>query len=424
MSEQLAKLFLRGKLINKTAKNLSKEELEEVERYCYMVWSDPDLANTKTIFCSKLGWMINSAYQDLETAMQEVWIVYWKTTVDILFHRPKQEMINIIQATCAKCKEIKVIDCSSCNATGVDMEGSKCTSCYGRKFSKTNPSATCKCGASATLVIEQDLFSMTDDEARECYSKITGKPAPEKDLSILLNPVQRRKFYKTTLWTYLKQIINENKPKTHKVVSTIRDYAEKVALSIINEIISESQKNKIEPTVLSDGTACIEFNTNLISLENVMKIRNLQDMMIKENVEVSLQADKIIVKKIGKTEIILANVKKTARVNYVSFSQPDENSDSGTYLYPNAFVEAIAPPSSPSEFESIDGLSGVRKNLDESSQKIFDLIINPPDDYAAKYSVNPVRRSNVSKFLGIPKSEVDAVWDKIQKATIKAGLHY
>lgn len=431
MSAQLAKLFLRGKLMNKTAKNLTNDQIKEVEKYCNIVWSDPDLAHTKTVFCSKLAWMIGNDYQDLEAGMQEVWIVYWKTTVDILFHRPKQEMINLIQATCAKCKTIKVVNCSTCSGSGTGEDHKKCISCYGHGFSKTDPTATCKCGASATLCIDDDLFSMSYEDAKECYTKITGKPAPERDLSILTNPIQRRKFYKTTLWTYLKQIINENKPKTQKVSTTIKEYAEKAATMIVLEIIGDSYKIKSETSTkswvkpLTQDYTEIEFDTNLISLEGVMKLRDLQDTMISHNVEITLNNDRISIKKIGDTNLIVANVKKTARVNYLSISQPDENDDGGskgTFLYPNAFVEAIAPPSSPSEMELLDGLLGVRKNLDDKSKKIFDLIISPPTEYSDKFSVNPVRRSNVSKYLNISKSEVDAIWEKIQKATIKAGL--
>lgn len=422
----LAKLFLRGKLIKKTAKNLTNDEKKEVEKYCDLIWQEPDLAHTKTVFCSKLSWMVGGDYQDLEVAMQEVWIVYWKTTVDILFHRPKKEIAELIQATCAKCKSIKIIKCNACYGSGT-FEGSKCTSCYGRGFSKTDAMATCSCGASATLCLDADVFSMSYLEAKKYYEKTTGKPAPERDMSILSNPIQRRKFYKTTLWTYFKQVINENKPKTHKVSSTIKEYAEKAAVTVILEIIGDSYKIKNESSMNSwikpdnHNNVEIEFDTNLLSLEGVMKLRDLQDSMIAHNVEIGLSHNLISVKKVGTTNMIVVDVKKSARVNYLSIYQPDDEA-SGTYLYPNAFVEAIAPPESPSEMEQLDGLLGVRRHLDEVSKKIFDLIISPPNDYAEKYSINPVRRSNVSKYLNISKSEVDAVWEKIKKATIKAGL--
>lgn len=423
----IAKLFLRGKLIKKTAKNLTSEESKEVEKYIDLIWQEPDLAQAKTIFCSKLAWILGGDYQDLETSMQEVWVVYWKTTVDILFHRPKKEMLDLIQATCAKCNEIKTTKCSLCNGCGI-VGATKCTSCYGKGFTKTNPEAICKCGASAILCSDEDIFSMSYDDAKKYYEKVTGKPAPERDISILMNPVQRRKFYKTTLWTYFKQIINENKPKAQKVLTTIKEYAEKAAVAVVLEIILDSYKLKAGQStknwikVISPDCTEIEFDTNLISLEGVMKLRDLQDSMISRNVEITLGQNVISIKKIGVTDLIIASVKKAARVNYLSITKPDDDKDNNTFLYPNAFVEVVAPASTASEFEMNDGLNGVRKNLDGLARKIFEIIVDPPDEYAAKYSINPVRRSNICKYLNISKSEVDSVWEKIQKATIKAGL--
>lgn len=439
MSNQVAKLFLRGKLMTKTAKNLTPIELKEVEKYCQIVWDDPAMARTKTTFCSKLAWTIGNEYLDLETAMQEVMVVYWKTTVDILFHKPKQEMQSLIEATCAKCNNIKTIKCNPCDETGFYSAG-KCDSCYGRGYAKTAPDMPCGCGSSATLDLTHDLFSMGLEEAREVYKSITKKEPPHRDLSLIENPLQRHKFYKTTLWTYLRQIMNENKPHAHKAASAIKDYAEKVALTITREIISQSIKKFHEVTKeategsgkrwikermneFADGYAIIEANTNLLSMDGVRRLRELQDMMISNNVEIVSKDTHITIRKIGNTSVIVANVRKESHVNFLSIAAPDEESPkNNTYLYPNVFVETIAPPTTISEVETQDGLSVVRRKLNPTAQRVFDLILSPPDEFSNVYSVNPVRRSNVSKFLNLSKSEVDAAWEKIQQATIAAGL--
>ncbi len=453
MSNQVAKLFLRGKLMNKTAKNLSPEQLKEVEKHIAIVWSDPALARTKTTFCSKLAWTIGNEYQDLEAGMQEVWIVYWKTTVDILFHKPKQEMQSLIQATCAKCRKLKTIKCHTCDGTGlftgsdaatgngrgIGNQIGKCADCYGRGYAKTAPEMICGCGSTATLDLDVDLFSMELDDARATYQRITGSEAPERDMSILENPIQRHKFYKTTLWTYLRQIVNENKPHTVKTSTTVKEYAEKVALAIIRDIVGESCKNiretkeaeapqgskrwSLERTnKFSDGAAVIEADTNLISLQGIGRLRELQDQMISNNVEITLHTDAISVRKIGPTSIIVASIHRSAQVNFLSLTQPDDDSARSTYLYPNIFVEPAAPPATISEMETQDGLRAVREKLGPVAQKIFDIILSPPDEYANQFSTNPVRRSNVSKFLNLSKSEVDAAWEKISQATIAAGI--
>ena len=139
--------------MNKTAKNLTEKQVKNVEDYCQMIWNDPELARTKTTFCSKLAWTIGNEYQDLDTGMQEVWVVYWKTTVDILYHRPKRDMKQMIEATCAKCGTVKTIKCSGCDSTGI-MSNEKCLICHGDGYTKIDPDMTCGCGATATLSLQ------------------------------------------------------------------------------------------------------------------------------------------------------------------------------------------------------------------------------------------------------------------------------
>jgi hypothetical protein len=432
---QVAKLFLRGKLMNKTARDLSPEQVKEVEKYIDIVWSDPALARTKTAFCSKLAWTIGNEYHDLEAGMQEVWIVYWKTTVDILFHRPKQEMQRLIQATCAKCCKLKTNKCNPCDGTGI-LNGN-CPECFGRGYTKTMPEMVCGCGTTATLDVSEDMFSMSMSVARETYRRITGNEAPARDLSIIENPIQRHKFYKTTLWNYLRQIVNENKPRTSTYTTTIKEYAEKIALRLVKDIVDEfckiSSRDASKDSAPQGSkkwwsarysfheAATIEADTNLISLHGVMRLRELQDQMISNNVEIVLQPDAIVIQKTGTTSILVASIQHTAQVSFLSLTPPTSESGS-TYLYPNVFVEPVAPPATISELETNESLAAVRRKLGPIEQKIFDIIIEPPDEYAGQYSTNPVRRSNVSKFLNLSKSEVDTAWAKIERATIAAGL--
>ena len=106
MAGQIAKLFIRGKIANRTAKNLHPEELEEVGRVCQMVYNDPQLARGRTEFCAALGRTIRSEYKDQEFAQQEAWISFWLAAVDVLHHRPKKQLKRLIEASCSECKTI------------------------------------------------------------------------------------------------------------------------------------------------------------------------------------------------------------------------------------------------------------------------------------------------------------------------------
>lgn len=88
---QLAKLYIRGSLVNSTAKNLTKQQKTQVENLMAQVWADPELDSTKTEFCSILKRTICNEYEDKEHAMAEIQITFWRTAVDILFHSPSKD---------------------------------------------------------------------------------------------------------------------------------------------------------------------------------------------------------------------------------------------------------------------------------------------------------------------------------------------
>ena len=88
---QLAKLFIRGSLINVTAKNLKEEQKEQVQNLMDLAWNDPLLEASKTEFCAALKRTIGNEYANATFAQQEAWITFWRTAVDILYHIPDKE---------------------------------------------------------------------------------------------------------------------------------------------------------------------------------------------------------------------------------------------------------------------------------------------------------------------------------------------
>lgn len=87
-SNQLAKLFIRGSLINVTAKNLTEEQKTNVVKLMNEAWNDKCLDNARHEFCNALDRTIGNEYKNREFAMNEIWITFWRTAVDILYHSP------------------------------------------------------------------------------------------------------------------------------------------------------------------------------------------------------------------------------------------------------------------------------------------------------------------------------------------------
>ena len=94
MSGQLAKLFIRGSLVNVTAKNLTETQKKAVDELMNKVWQDSALDTAKHKFCNVLGCTIGNEYKDKEFAMNEIWITIWRTAVDVLFHHPRPNVVE------------------------------------------------------------------------------------------------------------------------------------------------------------------------------------------------------------------------------------------------------------------------------------------------------------------------------------------
>ena len=98
MSGQLAKLFIRGSLVNVTAKNLTEAQKALVNELMNIVWEDRTLDTTKHKFCNVLASTIGNEYKNKDFAMNEIWITIWRTAVDILFHHPRPNVVENVHA--------------------------------------------------------------------------------------------------------------------------------------------------------------------------------------------------------------------------------------------------------------------------------------------------------------------------------------
>lgn len=94
MSGQVAKLFIRGSLVNVTAKNLDKDQHAIANELMQLAWNDPGLESAKTEFCSILKRTIGNEYLDKEFALEEALITFWRTAVDVLYHNVKPQVVS------------------------------------------------------------------------------------------------------------------------------------------------------------------------------------------------------------------------------------------------------------------------------------------------------------------------------------------
>lgn len=82
---QIAKLFLRGSLMNKTAKNLSPVQKTKVDLLIEQIVKDPEMQNGLYEFAIALRGTIKNEYNNKDACFQEAMITFWRTAVDVLY---------------------------------------------------------------------------------------------------------------------------------------------------------------------------------------------------------------------------------------------------------------------------------------------------------------------------------------------------
>lgn len=340
---QLAKLFVRGKLVNVTAKNLTEDQKKQVEDLMFQVWQDPELDSAKTEFCSILQRTIGNEYKDRDFAMAEIWVTFWRTAVNVLFHVPK------------------------------------------------------------------------DVEAYQKWADRRNK--------ILTNPVVRKKYFKTYLYMYMRQILNENKIQTRSVKKTISGPANVVGKELLEFYLQNSVPRKINYTLDEQkGITTIYCNTNLIPMKTLKKICQIKDELSTKGANIEINDDAIkISSNQEQLELITKKVSEKERAKFNSlngFNNDDETKDS---FQQHCEYQAISKMGNDMDYILMeDQVSELNNRLNSQNQKILEILINPPQEFLDKFYPNRKKivrpkETHIARWLGLPKDQVSKSVKLIQK---------
>ena len=438
---QVAKLHIRGNLVN-TLQNLTLAEGEEAQNAASIAFNDSALGAARTEFCAALGRTIGNEYKDVDVALGEVYISFWISSVDVLFHRPKKFIIELISSTCAKCKY-----------TSID-EANERRKFRAAKYSKKTPETLAtlnkkiteqcaECGSTERLVVPTDFILKSADEAERIYTEMTENIPPARDRTLIDVPVQRKKFYQTCLFNYLRQILRENTyPKALGTV-IIKNYAERVFAMMIKSILDRSA-NFPEYSVVIDGDVfeCVKkkkttwtagMNTNITLLKTaaggefdpgslplttteIDEIQVIKRQAEAYGVEISINDPSISIVCTKATPVISGNMIERTRVHQISLDTTGNEDNDNSY---REHIESQSDDVSANkvleqhDVDYNDCHKVIRSRLNDGGQRIFDAIVHPTEAYVKKYGNQPCKR-HIAEFLGVSPKEVQRQWDVIE----------
>lgn len=361
MSNQLARLYLRGSLMNETAKLLSKSELTQVEALIKTAWEDPSLQSPKMEFSMALGRTIGNDYKDVEAGKQDAQIAFWKAALMVLFHESKQ---------CKKCRKHHVTT--------------------RRKIDN------CECGGELVL---------------------KWGPKPQ----IASDPIKRKKFFQTIMFNYLKQILRENKPASISETRIEEGPAPDVALKVITARIDKLKNVTYSIEQMDDGHHIMSIETGLLPVKTLKQIHDLREELEPHGVQISLEWDNISVR--CALEIPPTVSCKIVDKMYAKFTSLDSGTDddkSPGFRYHCEFRAAKPEPEDHSEYS--ETIRTIRARLPDDAQRYFDLIINTPQDYIEKFGTDKIYKTYAAQYLGIKPEQVEECKKNIKTNCLAANL--
>ena len=86
---QVARLCLRGSLVNYTSKNLNRDQSLDIDKITIKAISDPKIAAHRSEFRKQLARTIKGEYRDIPDAAEtEFWIAAWRAVLSVTYHSP------------------------------------------------------------------------------------------------------------------------------------------------------------------------------------------------------------------------------------------------------------------------------------------------------------------------------------------------
>jgi hypothetical protein len=348
MASQIARLYLRGALCNKTLRNLSASQVEEIEQIIDKIIEDPNLQQCRREFCNALARTIRNEYSDTQVGEQDY-------------------RIAIMRAAVA---------------------------------------------------------------AKHGWGK--EPPATEA----LLDPVQRKKFFQTWAFNYLRQILRENKIPAIKKAEKVSVGADQAALDAVREtmvrVVAKERdvehrrylRAVQEQTLVSDtedGFA-LKFDHWSFPIQLVLELRELASQYVKWQVSIIQTMDGVEVKRLTQSVPTVEVVRRTnVLIREASFDAGDDEECRRDQLEMERMNKGDIYSGIVDEE---DILGKLKQSIPTDARSVLEVYMESsrPEAFTKKYGPGYPKAVHVAEFLHKSPKEVKNLLRVIKFHCIALGI--
>lgn len=210
---------------------------------------------------------------------------------------------------------------------------------------------------------------------------------------------QRKKFFQTWVFNYMRQILQENKRNFIKTAKSVIKPTWEAVQHELNEIFGSNN--------MSLGEKECEFHIDLFELSKskIKDLHSIKDKYSSRGVVFNITDDSI---KIINSHAIGQEMIETqvpTMINIISTNQNNNNDNEDKPMD----IEAIDY----SEFEDPDIIDTFTQSLSKNAQKVMKIIVSPPKDYIEKYGEKPIKRY-IAEYYGFTPKQLKNIWTELK----------
>lgn len=227
-----------------------------------------------------------------------------------------------------------------------------------------------------------------------------GKHEPSEEA--ISDKKQRKKFFQTWVFNYLRQILNENKRPTIKTTQYVFKHKIDIVKDTVNDLIGKLG------TIIKEDLGkeyIIKADLLLCSSYVINGLHNLRNMYFNNGILVDIFDDSIKIHKNtdeSENEMVKVETPTLVTTSSIHSNENDESSNSKD-------IEAIDSAG----FEDPDTIGCLYDMLSDTAKKVLILITNPPDDYIEQYGEKPVKKY-ISAYLNLTNRQIKDVWSELK----------
>ena len=258
----------------------------------------------------------------------------------------------------------------------------------------------------------------------------------------ITDPIQRKKWFQSWAFNYLKQILRENKIPSFKFPKKRLLPADEAAVQEIKNIIKRAISTLQDPQekqLLKQAFSKLQIESSnskyqllidqwTFPAELVFELGRLTEQYLSYDVEIIQEQDRIV---INSLDSVLPGVEvkdnREIRIKFLHFEskQDDEDGDGFRYQLEYDVSEAKGmSKNSSQESNSMDQdiITVLRSRLPEEAIDILNTIVDTPLEYIEKFGNGPIRKTHLAKYLDKSPRDVGKILDVIKAHAMLLGV--